>query len=647
MRSKHVRVLTGLFALSLLFAFTVQARGAFRLEAIGPEHEQLHLSDSKWTCYYRSDLTAAQLPQGARDVKLGEFKMGDQNPILFSVYSSREGENFDTLIFDLNGDRDFTNDEKFASFSPDWRNGTPAGVLEIQIPGGPRCKMGVGLWPDALVFETNLWLRGRLTVGDKQFDAAVVSANGENLPGSGTPVSPDAPPLRLFLDIDGNGEFGQEREDPFMKQELYYLTPGVNILGNLYDYRFDETTHDIRLIPYTGLQGKLAVKLGFASQIKTWVLDVSFSEKQSEEDRNWIHLTGTNQEFPLAVKAGNYSLEATLGLITPDGKRIELEFSKETPLSVQNGKTALLEIGKNLALEVKLIQDKNSLTAERILKDANGLVYLGPVRLIPDDSGEIDSLCETCGQVVLLDASGKQWNKGFMARWCFGHFVDSWPLTEDVKEGDTLKAILTWENPLFGKFQVEDTIVLQPFTPVRKKANKKLRPVTYSSDHFPPLDLSSRDSILSGTQAVKSDLRETRKTLEAFSVAYGHYPEKLDDPRCGDLLGITTLFIRSIQITDPFSPDHAPYHYRGEKDRYTLWSIGPDQKDDGGQVVYDPTNGLRSSGDLVMHQPYEVEDLGGLRKPSVFLGCAFVGGMFFLVFRVARSRRRTGETSAR
>ncbi len=244
MRWRRVRVFMGLFALSLLFAFTSRVRGAFRLETIGPEYEELHLSDSKWTCHYRSDLTVVRLPEGAWNVKLGEVKIGDLNPILFSVYSSREGGNFDTLIFDLNGDRDLTNDEKFASFSPD-RDGTPVGILEIQIPGGPLCKMVVGLWPDALVFETNLWLRGRLTVGDKQFDAAVISADGKNLPGSGTPVSPDAPPLRLFFDIDGNGKFGQEREDPFKTQESYYLTPGVNILGNLYDYRFDEETHDM------------------------------------------------------------------------------------------------------------------------------------------------------------------------------------------------------------------------------------------------------------------------------------------------------------------------------------------------------------------------------------------------------------------
>jgi hypothetical protein len=401
------------------------------------------------------------------------------------------------------------------------------------------------------------------------------------------------------------------------------------------------------LIPYTGPQGKLAVELGFASRIKTWALSIHLTEKQVEENDSWIHLTGTEPEFPLAVKTGDYSLEARLGLITQDGKRIELEFSKETPFSVQNGQTALLEIGRNFTVEVKLTQDRNSLTAERILKDSNGMVYFGPVRLIPSDSGEVDSLCETCGQVVLLDASGKQWNKGFMARWCFGHYVDSWPLTEDVKEGDTLKAILTWENPLFGKFQVEDTIVLQPFTPVRKKMATKSPPVTYSSDHLLPLDLNSRESILSGTQAVKDDFRATRKTLEAFSVAYGHYPERLDDPRCGNLLEIMTLFIRSIQITDPFSPDHAPYHYRGEKDRYTLWSVGPDQQDDGGQVVYDPTNGLRSSGDLVVRQPYEVEDVGGVRGPSVFLGSVAVCGVSFLAFRVVRSRRRTGEISGR
>lgn len=73
-------------------------------------------------------------------------------------------------------------------------------------------------------------------------------------------------------------------------------------------------------------------------------------------------------------------------------------------------------------------------------------------------------------------------------------------------------------------------------------------------------------------------------------------------------------------ILDPFTDDKKPFHYRlGHKSVsnfqkhnplgkvlinpfffWTIYSVGPDKKDNNGEVLYDPTNGIISQGDIVV-----------------------------------------------
>ncbi len=55
---------------------------------------------------------------------------------------------------------------------------------------------------------------------------------------------------------------------------------------------------------------------------------------------------------------------------------------------------------------------------------------------------------------------------------------------------------------------------------------------------------------------------------------------------------------------DPFSGKSL--RYRPDKDRYVIWSVGPDGGDDMGKIAYDPTNGTLSSGDLVFSAVGEI-----------------------------------------
>lgn len=87
-----------------------------------------------------------------------------------------------------------------------------------------------------------------------------------------------------------------------------------------------------------------------------------------------------------------------------------------------------------------------------------------------------------------------------------------------------------------------------------------------------------------------ADLRGARiaAALELYRLRNGQYPEGLD--ALEDILGELPA--------DPYGEE--PFAYEKTEEGYALWSIGPDENDDGAGVVYDPTNGTISAGDVVM-----------------------------------------------
>jgi hypothetical protein len=114
-----------LASLAVLLAVISGAQGGFKLEPIGPEMgPSLAAAFGQRFCPYRPDLKANKLPDGAQNVKLGRIALDCVNPILFGVYSSTGGQALDTLVFDLNNDKDLTNDPKHTV--PPQRKKTPS-----------------------------------------------------------------------------------------------------------------------------------------------------------------------------------------------------------------------------------------------------------------------------------------------------------------------------------------------------------------------------------------------------------------------------------------------------------------------------------------------------------------------------------------
>jgi len=86
-------------------------------------------------------------------------------------------------------------------------------------------------------------------------------------------------------------------------------------------------------------------------------------------------------------------------------------------------------------------------------------------------------------------------------------------------------------------------------------------------------------------------LLELQIALRAYRLQHGAYPETLQQLSPGILAQIPT---------DPFS-DNQAFKYRTVGQKYLLYSIGPDAKDDGGKPVFDDSDSHKD-------RPYQLWD---------------------------------------
>jgi uncharacterized RDD family membrane protein YckC/type II secretory pathway pseudopilin PulG len=91
-----------------------------------------------------------------------------------------------------------------------------------------------------------------------------------------------------------------------------------------------------------------------------------------------------------------------------------------------------------------------------------------------------------------------------------------------------------------------------------------------------------------------SEMQTVKGHLEEYYYRYDRYPRTGEFP--------TFLISRVGQIPrDPFNKGR-PYRYRSDGATFTLWSIGPDRRDNAAMIRYDPllTRGANRQGDIVI-----------------------------------------------
>jgi hypothetical protein len=475
MRSIPFRVFASLFVLFTLI-ISPRAQGAFKCEPIPPEYrDTIGKELGQKSCEYQNDLKSDKLPAGARNARLGRLAFDEVHPVLFAAYASAEGKPLDAIVFDLNGDADFTNDPTFTGFTEPTsdsldlvlgNNVTRKGI-EIQLPNGPLCQMTVTLTPDSILVKSNLWLRGKLLLDGQEREAALFCSDALGF-------DSEENEIKLVLDVNGNGKFDGEQWNIFerMGPEEFHFESEITIQGALYEARFDKARMELVLTRYTGPQGKLDLKPEFASKVKSWGLRGHYGPPEIKGLTTAFSIN--SQHGPIILKAGDIRIQfAQMCLLMESGKRNLVLFSMESPLRIKDGETTLLQVDKFKRFDIALEQKGNQLMVRGLHEGENGVKQTLIIPL-PERSEKPVAFANypepINGQVVIRDAQGRQIGTGTLECWKSETCEYAWSLPPTVKKGDRIKVSLTWETDLFGKLEAEKEIVLEDVTPTPKES---------------------------------------------------------------------------------------------------------------------------------------------------------------------------------
>jgi hypothetical protein len=173
------------------------------------------------------------------------------------------------------------------------------------------------------------------------------------------------------------------------------------------------------------------------------------------------------------------------------------------------------------------------------------------------------------GKVVFSLLPNGIWdhNKAFAAEWIFETGLDPLSRGEMADEGKETELV---DELRLGNFPAPRRFMAGIMVPAISGVSKR----TFEA-------------------AVVTELADLSCALELYRKRNGQYPESLGS--------LVSEYIERIPV-DRFSPSGDPIRYRREGDRYTLFSVGQNRKDDGGAVAlkkHSSNRVDRKRGDLV------------------------------------------------
>lgn len=344
---------------AIVFIGIAGAGAEFELAPINPEFLGEASPFRQVYCRFVRDVRFDKLPPDAKgSIRYGRFAPDGLHVMKFAAYASGGRGDPDTLVFDVNGDKDLTNDAKFTGLTD--RRPTE---VKLPLPQGGEAAIKIMLSSWYLTVESTTWWKGSIAIDGKKVAAAMVDADGGGVSSAG---STDY----LLIDLNGNGKFDVD----FKKRdttEALRLQPELLVGGNLYAADIDAAKPDLKLTPYEGTQGKLSLDLRFPMNIAGY----EFTGYTMEGETMNI-VSASQSDFPVAMKVGTWRLiQGTLTMKNESGKRTTVRFSMNRLIIIEAGKTTVLALGDHEPFEVNVTQNGGKLSVTQSLANKSGVVY--------------------------------------------------------------------------------------------------------------------------------------------------------------------------------------------------------------------------------------------------------------------------------
>jgi hypothetical protein len=299
-------------------------------------------------------------------------------PIPLVVFAKKEKGDPDTLILDLNGNKDITDDpvisrpkagESVAVPLPIGKEKPIKARIQIQpMPGGR------GQDPIVMLLLTpGEWFRGTVDVGGRKVNAVLVDRGWDGL--KEDLRSEDC----LLLDLDGDGVFaadpGKYQFDGFIP-----LQPLVCVAGDVYDLKLDAQAPDVTLKRYEGACGYLALDLRIGPEWKNARLMANvLSGTDDPKNMKAFETTSEKNSSPIRLPVGSYQSAMMMLSLMENGKSKGVLLFRPAGgklIQIEEGKTFTLTAAKPEKMEVTVTQNGNQLRIGKTLS-ATGNVEWG------------------------------------------------------------------------------------------------------------------------------------------------------------------------------------------------------------------------------------------------------------------------------
>ena len=306
------------------------------------------------------------------------------------AFAKEEKGNPDTLILDLNGNKDLTDDPVISLPKTG-----PSVAVSIPIEKDKPIKVriqivptGGGSQPNAPVMflvTPGEWFRGTVDVGGRKVNAVLVDGGWDGLK-EGARGGQDC----LLLDLDGDGIYGADQRK-YLFDGFIPLQPVVSVAGDMYDLKLDAQAPDVTLKRYEGACGHLALDLRIGPEWKdARLMAYVLSGTDSPEKMKIFMITPDKNSSPIRLPVGSYQIATMMLSLMENGKpKSVIQFSPagDKKVEIEEGKTLTLTAAKPEKMEVTVKQEGAIMKIGRTLSGGGNVEW--SMFLQPGPDGEI------------------------------------------------------------------------------------------------------------------------------------------------------------------------------------------------------------------------------------------------------------------
>lgn len=395
------RKIAALLVCLTLFALAATSHAKLKYEPMDEAIAKLGFGGNRMYCRIKPDMEIGKVPEGAENVKGGTFCPDGFSSVGFIIYGETANKP-EALVFDINEDGDFSNDPVHTDFTESIKGKIASGSefdLKIQI-----MMSGMMVTPN----EPRCW-KGKVRVDEKRVLVALIDLGGDGFDNKGIQMD------MMLYDTNGNGKFDLDIARYSGINEMKYIGPEISIDGKLYSFEILAEKRNLKITPYEGPQGKLALDLKLKKnpeEFQCLIYSMSAPSKPGERGE-MLMLSGSKADFPLAVKVGQ--LPVSMGMITfntQDGGTAMMQFSTEQPLAVEEGKTQTLSVGAHDPFTLTVTQVEGKINVGQTFTGQGGIKY-SQIITMPKDM-DTATFRPSGPKVRILNADGDLLAEGSM-----------------------------------------------------------------------------------------------------------------------------------------------------------------------------------------------------------------------------------------